>query len=208
MKGFIKHFKEVLSDKWVQVVIHLVMFLSLALLLMAGYEFTVITSNIVNNTNQLNSDLSAKKVVSIDKKDNLTLDDGSTIQGKTIKEYVRTIPKSGSYYLGKGRLSAEITLTDAINLGVRMYLFSLMVFIVLVLGFRVGRNKKLEKHMLMFYIICKFPFMLQNFMYASMFTGYGTLNSMLVFIGLELILVIEGSLVIVSFSKRDSRGLE
>lgn len=205
MKGFIKHLGEVLSDRWVQVVIHLVMLLSLALLLMAGYEFIMGTSNIVNNTNKLNEDLSAKKVVSIDKKDNLILDDGSTIKGKTIKEYVRTIPKTGSYYLGNGKLSAEITLTDAINLGVRMYLFSLMVFVILVLGFRVGRNKKLEKPMLMFYIICKFPFMLQNFMYASMFTGYGTLNSMLVFIGLELILAIEGSLAIVSFGERNRK---
>lgn len=84
--------------------------------LLAGLLLQTNSAIINLNTESVESDDGKLKIEYVNSEETIFLEDGTSISGDKISEYVRTEKGSGSYYTSEGYMSAEITDDEAMDL--------------------------------------------------------------------------------------------
>lgn len=196
-----------LSRSWYQRCLSMLVVIVLIWYVLNGLGLAMNSAVLSNNTDLVLKDMSAKKVMSVDKEGILTLEDNTTVDGSTIKEYVRTIPNSGSYYIEKDKMSAEITQTDTINLCVGYYVSGLVTFIILLLYFRIRESYakigKFERFVSSTYILIQVLTIIVNLLYSNLYVAYSSRSAIILFLVSCFISALEGACVIWSYTKKE-----
>lgn len=206
-KGKIKSAIDVsMSRAWYQRCLGLLIVIMLLWYAMNAIELAMNSATIMHNTDLVFQGVSRVKVSSVDKEGNLTLENGTKLESSQIKEYVRTIPKSGSYYLNDNLMSAEITQSDCFNLAVGYYVSGLVVFIGLLLYYRIrakyARVGKFECIIVGVYLLLQLVCVVVHVMYSGLFVAYGKV-AVVVFLCMCLINTIEGVCIICTYKNKN-----
>lgn len=72
--------------------------------------------DIIHNTRLVSQDSTKVRVVSVDKDETLTLEDGTTVKKDKISEYIRVEKNAGTWYIPEDKMTAEITVSDVVSM--------------------------------------------------------------------------------------------
>lgn len=72
--------------------------------------------DIIHNTRLVSQDSTKVRVVSVDKDETLTLEDGTTVKKDKISEYIRVEKNAGTWYIPEYKMTAEITVNDVVSM--------------------------------------------------------------------------------------------
>ena len=109
------------------------------------------------NTEAVASDETKLRVEHISSDGTLYLEDTTSVPDEDVTSYIRTVPGSGVYYIPGEGMSAEITRSDALQLGTRFMVLDSVVFLMFSsLVFWKGYRKHWIVVFLIVYGVCTF----------------------------------------------------
>lgn len=123
----------VFSLKLFRLLIYLLCILTFVWWVLSGIVLMSNTMVLLKNSQLVSEDTSAIRVLNITEKGTLHLENTETIQGTTIKEYIRTCTGIDTYYIPEGKMSASLTLSDSVNLGIGFCLIELLLIVTSIL---------------------------------------------------------------------------
>ena len=96
--------------------------------------------DIIHNSHLVMLEGNKVKITSIDEDENLTLEDGTTVDKDKISEYIRVEKGSGTWYINGSQMTAEVTIKDIVSTLRPFIAVGLILLIWLCIRAVVGRK--------------------------------------------------------------------
>ena len=110
--------------------------------LLSGLTLQTNSAVIYYNTVRVENDESKIEVQHINEDNKVFLDDGTSFENEDIKEYIKVVKGSGTYYIPDGLMTVEVSKDEATGLAKTFILMDVVVFIMFICLLIWKHNKR------------------------------------------------------------------